>query len=150
MPSKNAHAVGLFVHTWTFRSEQRRLASDYKGMPANEYLAFYEHGVDGLLDATVDGHVGEGVDRGGVLRPQHEVRSGRAPGGDVVNYLRADEFVSVYVPTTPNPTSGYLEIVPVDRLTPTDWTVDQAMSFIISGGAVSPDTVPFERPGPRP
>ena len=53
------------------------------------------------------------------------------------------ELAAVYVPTTPNPTSGYLEIVPVDRLTPTDWTVDEAMTFIISGGAVSPDKIPF-------
>jgi uncharacterized membrane protein len=52
----------------------------------------------------------------------------------------------VYVPTTPNPTSGYLEIVPVEKMTPTDWTVDQAMSFIISGGAVAPDTIPFTPP----
>lgn len=55
------------------------------------------------------------------------------------------ELAAVYVPTTPNPTSGYLEIVPVDKLTPTDWTVDEAMTFIISGGAVSPDTMPFDR-----
>jgi uncharacterized membrane protein len=53
------------------------------------------------------------------------------------------ELAAVYVPTTPNPTSGYLEIVPVDRLTPTDWSVDQAMTFIISGGAVSPEKIPF-------
>lgn len=53
------------------------------------------------------------------------------------------ELAAVYVPTTPNPTSGYLEIVPVEKMTPTDWTVDQAMSFIISGGAVAPDTFPF-------
>ena len=59
------------------------------------------------------------------------------------------ELAAVYVPTTPNPTSGYLEIVPVELLTPTDWTVDQAMSFIISGGAVSPETVPFTRAGER-
>ncbi|MBB3343662.1 DUF502 domain-containing protein [Luteimonas sp. RC10] len=56
------------------------------------------------------------------------------------------ELAAVYVPTTPNPTSGYLEIVPLDKVTPTDWTVDQAMSFIISGGAVAPDTIPFEPP----
>ncbi|MGY0504069.1 DUF502 domain-containing protein [Luteimonas sp. e5] len=55
------------------------------------------------------------------------------------------ELAAVYVPTTPNPTSGYLEIVPVDRITPTNWTVDEAMSFIISGGAVSRDEIPFER-----
>ena len=53
------------------------------------------------------------------------------------------ELAAVYVPTTPNPTSGYLEIVPVEKLTMTDWTVDQAMSFIISGGAVSPEEIPF-------
>jgi uncharacterized membrane protein len=56
------------------------------------------------------------------------------------------ELAAVYVPTTPNPTSGYLEIVPVEKITPTDWSVDQAMSFIISGGAVSPDTIPFSPP----
>ncbi len=63
------------------------------------------------------------------------------------------ELAAVYVPTTPNPTSGYLEIVPVEKITPTDWTVDQAMSFIISGGAVSPDTIPFSvraMPEPKP
>ena len=60
------------------------------------------------------------------------------------------ELAAVYVPTTPNPTSGYLEIVPVDRLTPTDWTVDEAMAFIISGGAVSPDSIPFQRAGDAP
>ena len=59
------------------------------------------------------------------------------------------ELAAVYVPTTPNPTSGYLEIVPVELLTPTDWTVDQAMSFIISGGAVAPSSVPFTRAGER-
>lgn len=56
------------------------------------------------------------------------------------------ELAAVYVPTTPNPTSGYLEIVPVERMTPTDWTVDQAMNFIISGGAVAPETIPFTPP----
>lgn len=59
--------------------------------------------------------------------------------------LTGGELAAVYVPTTPNPTSGYLEVVPVERLTPTDWTVDQAMTFIISGGAVSPESIPFHR-----
>lgn len=57
------------------------------------------------------------------------------------------ELAAVYVPTTPNPTSGYLEIVPVEKITPTDWTVDQAMGFIISGGAVAPEHIPFTPPG---
>ncbi len=63
--------------------------------------------------------------------------------------MTGEELAAVYVPTTPNPTSGYLEIVPVSQLTPTDWTVDQAMSFIISGGAKGPDTIRFARGGDR-
>lgn len=50
----NAHALGLLVHPFTFRNEQRRLASDYKGNPLNEYLAFYELGVDGLFSDFTD------------------------------------------------------------------------------------------------
>ncbi len=53
------------------------------------------------------------------------------------------ELAAVYVPTTPNPTGGYLEIVPVGRLVATDWSVDQAMAFILSAGAAAPDTVSF-------
>ena len=48
-------------------------------------------------------------------------------------------LAAVYVPTTPNPTSGFLEVVPVDDLVSTDWTIDQAMAFIISGGSNAPD-----------
>lgn len=45
----NARAAGLLVHPFTFRNEQRRLVGDFKGNPLNEYLAFYEIGVDGLF-----------------------------------------------------------------------------------------------------
>jgi len=50
----DAHKVGLLVHPYTFRNEQRRLASDYKGVPVNEYLTFYQHGVDGLFSDFAD------------------------------------------------------------------------------------------------
>lgn len=60
------------------------------------------------------------------------------------------EMAAVFIPTTPNPTGGYLEVVPLDELTPTDWTMDQAMAFIISGGAVAPDILPASRVLPRP
>ena len=52
------------------------------------------------------------------------------------------ELAAVYVPTTPNPTGGYLEIVPIEKLVATDWSMDQAMAFILSGGAVGPDKLP--------
>lgn len=59
------------------------------------------------------------------------------------------EVAAVYVPTTPVPTSGYLEIVPVDRITPTSWTIDEAMAFIVSGGAVAPGSMPYDGGGPK-
>lgn len=50
----NAHALGLLVHPYTFRSEDKRLASDYRGNPAAEYLAFYALGVDGVFSDFPD------------------------------------------------------------------------------------------------
>jgi uncharacterized membrane protein len=54
-----------------------------------------------------------------------------------------EELAAVYVPTSPNPTSGYIEIVPVTRLTFTDWSFDEAMSFVVTGGSNAPDTVTY-------
>ena len=50
----NARKLGLVVHPYTFRNEQRRLASNFHGNPVNEYLAFYELGVDGLFSDFAD------------------------------------------------------------------------------------------------
>jgi uncharacterized membrane protein len=55
------------------------------------------------------------------------------------------ELAAVYVPTAPNPAGGYLEIVPVAELVPLDWTVDQAMAFVFSGGTAAPDRIRFSR-----
>jgi glycerophosphoryl diester phosphodiesterase len=49
-----AHAHGLLIHTWTFRSEQSRLANQYMGNPINEYLQFYELGIDGVFSDFPD------------------------------------------------------------------------------------------------
>jgi glycerophosphoryl diester phosphodiesterase len=54
---KDAHAAGLFVHTWTFRSEPYRLASDYKNDPSAEYKIFYDLGIDGLFSDFADAAV---------------------------------------------------------------------------------------------
>lgn len=51
---KDAHAAGLFVHAYTFRSEAKRLASDFKGDPAAEYRLFYNLGVDGVFSDFAD------------------------------------------------------------------------------------------------
>ncbi|MGO4172680.1 glycerophosphodiester phosphodiesterase [Bosea sp. TAF32] len=51
---KDAHAAGLLVHTWTFRSEPKRLTSDFKGDAAAEYKAFFALGIDGLFSDFSD------------------------------------------------------------------------------------------------
>ncbi|MGP9814234.1 DUF502 domain-containing protein [Rhodopseudomonas sp. NSM] len=52
-----------------------------------------------------------------------------------------EELAAVYVPTTPNPTSGYVEIVPTRRLVWLDWSANDAMAFIVSGGTMTPGGV---------
>ncbi len=59
------------------------------------------------------------------------------PGGDVVNHLRGD-YLSVYVPTTPNPTSGFFVMVARKDVIELDMTVDEALKYIISMGVVAP------------
>jgi uncharacterized membrane protein len=46
--------------------------------------------------------------------------------------------LTVFVPTTPNPTSGYLVIVPETEVIPISWTVDEAFRFIVSAGVLTP------------
>jgi uncharacterized membrane protein len=62
-----------------------------------------------------------------------------------VDEVSQREMAAVYVPTSPNPTSGYLEIVPIGLCIETDFTMDQAMNMILSGGATAPDRVRFGR-----
>ncbi|MBC3878210.1 DUF502 domain-containing protein [Undibacterium sp. FT79W] len=66
------------------------------------------------------------------------------PGGDVVNHLQGD-FVSVYVPTTPNPTSGFFLMVPKADAIELDMSVDAALKYIVSMGVVAPEHLPTEK-----
>jgi uncharacterized membrane protein len=59
------------------------------------------------------------------------------PGGDVANHLDG-EFVSVYVPTTPNPTGGYFVMMRRADVIELDMSVDDALKYIISMGVVVP------------
>ena len=59
------------------------------------------------------------------------------PGGDVVNHLHG-EYWSVYVPTTPNPTSGFFLMMPKADVIELDMSVDAALKYIISMGVVVP------------
>ena len=59
------------------------------------------------------------------------------PVGEVASKLDG-EFLSVYVPTTPNPTSGYFLLVPRSDVIELELSVDEALTYVISMGAVSP------------
>lgn len=68
------------------------------------------------------------------------------PGGEVAIKLPGD-YVSVYVPTTPNPTSGFFLMMPRAELIELKMSVDQALKYVISMGVVSPgDFAPTPRP----
>jgi len=60
------------------------------------------------------------------------------PGGDVINHLKG-EYISVYVPTTPNPTSGFFLMMPKNDVIELDMSVDAALKYLISMGVVSPN-----------
>jgi len=60
------------------------------------------------------------------------------PGGDVARHLQGD-YVSIYVPTTPNPTSGFFLMMRRSDVIELDMSVDDALKYVISMGVVSPD-----------
>ena len=60
------------------------------------------------------------------------------PGGDVRNHLQGD-YVSLYIPTTPNPTSGFFLMVPRADTIELEMNVDEALKYIVSMGVVSPE-----------
>ncbi|HYC42673.1 MAG TPA: DUF502 domain-containing protein [Noviherbaspirillum sp.] len=62
------------------------------------------------------------------------------PGGDVKNHLTGD-YISVYVPTTPNPTSGFFLMMPRADAIELDMSVDEALKYIVSMGVVAPEYV---------
>jgi len=63
------------------------------------------------------------------------------PGGGVQEHLQG-EFVSVYIPTTPNPTSGFFLMLPQSDVIELDMSVDAALKYIVSMGVVAPDHLP--------
>lgn len=68
-----------------------------------------------------------------------------APGGDVKNHLAGD-YISVYVPTTPNPTSGFFLMLPRADTIELDMSVDEALKYIVSMGVVAPPAATQKAP----
>jgi uncharacterized membrane protein len=67
------------------------------------------------------------------------------PGGDVVNHLPGD-YLSVYVPTTPNPTGGYFVMLKREDCIELNMSVDQALTYVISMGVVVPGSAATYKP----
>jgi uncharacterized membrane protein len=61
-----------------------------------------------------------------------------SPSGQLLEGVGGGDAVSVFVPTTPNPTSGFLLMVPRGELRPVSMSVEEALKYIISGGIVPP------------
>ena len=108
--------------------------------------------VYGATQTLIDALRGEGPGGGGervvlIEFPTPEMRA----VGLVTRIFPAgedrEELAAVYVATTPNPTSGFVEIVPTSRLIWLDWTKNEAITFIVSGGAMAPDSIRFHARG---
>lgn len=57
-----------------------------------------------------------------------------------------EALAAVYVPTSPNPTSGYIEIVPIKNVVMTDWSTEEAMTFVVTGGTNAPNKIRYDNP----
>jgi len=58
-----------------------------------------------------------------------------------INELTKEKAMAVFIPTTPNPTSGYLVFLPSAQIRPLEMSVESGFKLVISGGAVTPDLI---------
>ena len=87
----------------------------------------------------------EGVQRVVLIRfPHRDIKTVGFVTRLLADSASGRQIAAVYVPTAPNPTSGYMELVPIEDLISTDWTVDEGMRFVVSAGTAGPDRVAYE------
>jgi uncharacterized membrane protein len=70
--------------------------------------------------------------------------TGRTTGE--VQESRPEDLINVFLPTTPNPTSGFLLFIPREDLITLDMTIEQGIKMVISGGIVTPESFPARQP----
>jgi uncharacterized membrane protein len=141
--------VGLYVLGWaTSRVFGRRLLDWFESLIGRVPLVNGIYGAAKKVLAAFQSKP-EGVQRVVLISfPSRDMKAVGLVTRTVVDEASGRELAVVYVPTAPNPTSGYMEIVPVQDLVSTDWTIDEAMRFILTGGTSAPDRMPFDaRPG---
>lgn len=80
-------------------------------------------------------------------------RPGLKAIGFLTGYIDANDgnkYCKVFIPTTPNPTTGFFEIIPCDQVQQTAFSVEEAFKMIISGGIISPDNLNLKSLDPPP
>ena len=63
----------------------------------------------------------------------------------MIDEASGEELAVVYIPTSPNPASGFIQIVSLAKVISTNWTLDEAMRFLLTAGAAAPNTLTFAR-----
>lgn len=138
--------IGLLVLGWiTTRVVGRKILASFDALVQRIPLVEKIYGATKALLATFEQKPGQAQRVVLIDFPSPEMKT----VGFVTRFIddvdTGRKLAAVYVPTTPNPTSGYMEIVPVERITTTNWTIEEAMSFVISGGTVAPEYVNYDR-----
>jgi uncharacterized membrane protein len=101
------------------------------------------HGIKQVSDVVVKKNRGEFKRVVMVEYPKEHSWTFGFVTGDFVAPIKSHNFrekqmATVYVPTTPNPTSGFLLIIEKSRIVDTDMDIEEAMKIVISGGLVQP------------
>ncbi|MGH8469038.1 MAG: DUF502 domain-containing protein [Gammaproteobacteria bacterium] len=88
----------------------------------------------------------EGVERVVLIDfPSPEMKTIGLVTRTMIDEASGEELAVVYVPTSPNPTSGFIQIMSLTKVIPTNWTLDEAMQFLFTAGTAAPDTITFAR-----
>lgn len=119
------------------------------------FIGFFEHllqriplvatvysAIKRMVDALSGSNKTAGAQKAVLIDFPHENMKAVALMTNVVtDRVTGEQYATVFVPTTPNPTSGYMELVPIERITYTDWSMEEALSTILSAGAGAPPQV---------
>ena len=93
---------------------------------------------------TFAGESGQSFQRVALIPfPSREMRSVAFVTGITQDTHTGEEICTVFVATTPNPTTGFVFIVKRSDIVELDWTIEDAIRVIISGGVLVPSTVPL-------
>ena len=64
----------------------------------------------------------------------------------ITDEASGEKFICVFIPMTPNPTSGFFQMFPEDQVRDTDWTVEQGIKMVLSGGLLAPTDLSLANP----